>query len=295
MSTGNRRSSIRVALNNSNSKQHPSANAFFDDEAKEKGSDADSSDQSSEDTESSDDISDDDDNDDNTDNICNDDDDSHDSDFTEGSVQIEIDDTDANTSLPQKPLKNTLVAKTTTPVLLAPGKLHRRPAVYNIIRVFNIPLYPLYTRLPVYIYTRTYLYIYFNIYIRLFIYPYIEANEKGGRTRKAGRPPGAANKKSRTDKTTEQEEEKLPGDKSFNIVNSFSLTISRTGKDVPLSLLQIIHNFITAHCESGGVALEVGTRKFQLHIQGIFSAHWPITKPYLIQLNKSIKNLLPDK
>jgi len=87
---------------------------------------------------------------------------------------------------------------------------------------------------------------------------------------------------------------KGPGHPSFPI-NDFSLTITKTDDDVGRDAFESVAVFIRDHCLKGGVATEVGKRKFQFHLQGIMRMHWPVTLPYLAILQKCIRDLLPSK
>ena len=62
-------------------------------------------------------------------------------------------------------------------------------------------------------------------------------------------------------KVTEPEHEKQPGHETYPL-NNFSLTISKCKGDVPLALLELIHNWIVSHCDKGGVATDVRKRAF---------------------------------
>ena len=128
-------------------------------------------------------------------------------------------------------------------------------------------------------------------------------------------------KKSRlTKKVVNINDEKLPGDETFP-VNAFSLTISKCkGKsirislnchlsslmsamlfsscligDVPLPLLEVVYNWIVAHCVKGGIATEVGKRAFNFHLQGLLQLRYPKTKPYVTKLSKILKSLIPKQ
>lgn len=87
---------------------------------------------------------------------------------------------------------------------------------------------------------------------------------------------------------------KGPGHPSFPI-NDFSLTITKTNADVGRDAFESVAVFIKEHCVKGGVATEVGRRKFQFHLQGIMRMHWPVTLSYLAILQKCIRDLLPLK
>lgn len=87
---------------------------------------------------------------------------------------------------------------------------------------------------------------------------------------------------------------KGPGHPSFPI-NDFSLTITKSNGDVGRDAFESVALFIKEHCIKGGVATEVGKRKFQYHLQGILRLHWPVTLPYLSKLQKCIRDLLPLK
>lgn len=87
---------------------------------------------------------------------------------------------------------------------------------------------------------------------------------------------------------------KGPGHPSFPI-NDFSLTITKSNGDVGLDAFESVAVFIKDHCIKGGVATEVGKRKFQYHLQGIMRMHWPVTLPYQSLLQKFIRDLLPLK
>lgn len=89
-------------------------------------------------------------------------------------------------------------------------------------------------------------------------------------------------------------EEKLPGDLTFPETD-FSLTITKTGEDVSLELLDILYEFLLQYCVKGGVSFEVGARAFNLHIQGLFRIHYPKTKEFVKKLQSFIKKLLPQK
>ena len=78
---------------------------------------------------------------------------------------------------------------------------------------------------------------------------------------------------------------KDPGDVSYP-VSTWSLTITRTGEDVPIELMDIMEEFLKSFCIKGGIATEVGSRIHMLHIQGVFSLRYPTTAPFKAQLSK---------
>jgi hypothetical protein len=86
---------------------------------------------------------------------------------------------------------------------------------------------------------------------------------------------------------------KPPVDSSFPI-NDFSLTITRAVADIPLLYLEIIYEFYTKYTLKGGVSTEVGSRAFQLHLQGAFRMRYPTHKMYMNELTKMIRKLLPQ-
>lgn len=102
------------------------------------------------------------------------------------------------------------------------------------------------------------------------------------------KPPPPAKKA----KKNPAEPDKLPGDVTYPL-NSFSLTITKTGGDIAVELLDILDSFIRNHCTkgtinynalciafiysnvfalflSGGVATEVGKRVFSFSSAGSF-------------------------
>jgi hypothetical protein len=74
-----------------------------------------------------------------------------------------------------------------------------------------------------------------------------------------------------------------PGDLRLP-VNDFSLTISKTGGDVSLTICNHIQAFMNNYCLKGAVATEVGQRAFNLHLQGVIKIHYPKTP-------RDVKNL----
>lgn len=106
--------------------------------------------------------------------------------------------------------------------------------------------------------------------------------------------PAAAKKRGRPSGSTKpkQDPPKPPGHSSYPI-NDFSLTVTKTKDDVGLDALANMDKFIQDTCIKGGVSTEVGTRAFQLHLQGVFRMHWPSTAEYKLRLQKIIKALLP--
>ena len=106
-------------------------------------------------------------------------------------------------------------------------------------------------------------------------------------------PPAKKKKLNRLKRGTKEKiEGKDPGHETFPI-NNFSLTISKCKGDVPLTLLELVHNWIVSHCEKGGVATEVGKRAFNFHLQALLSIRYPRTKEYVAKLSKQLKSLLP--
>jgi hypothetical protein len=87
--------------------------------------------------------------------------------------------------------------------------------------------------------------------------------------------------------------EKLPGDPSYPI-NNFSLTVTKTGSDISLDCLEIVDAFIKEYCLKGLVSTEVGTKKFQLHLQATLRMHYPKTKDMVTKLSKMIRGQLPN-
>jgi hypothetical protein len=79
---------------------------------------------------------------------------------------------------------------------------------------------------------------------------------------------------------------KKPGDETLP-VNSFSLTISKIKDDVPIQLLQNLHeHFIQKYCLKGAIATETGVRIGNLHIQGILHLHCTVTGPTFTLMSK---------
>jgi len=91
-----------------------------------------------------------------------------------------------------------------------------------------------------------------------------------------------------------KEVEKPPGDPTYP-VNAFSLTITKSGKDISLDCLDIVDAFIKQYCLQGLVATEVGKKKFQLHLQAVIRLHYPKSKDFCVKLSKIIKIQLPNK
>ena len=110
-----------------------------------------------------------------------------------------------------------------------------------------------------------------------------------------GEPPTKKRRTNRVKKAgihKDPDQDKEPGHPTYPL-NNFSLTISKCKGDVPLTLLEVIHNWIVNHCEKGGVATEVGKRAFNFHLQALLSIKWPRTKQYVTKLSKHLKSLLP--
>ena len=100
-----------------------------------------------------------------------------------------------------------------------------------------------------------------------------------------GRPPkGSA--------TQKDSQVKLPGDPTYPL-NSFSLTISKAADDVDRQTLDTVHNYLSRVCTQSLVSFESGSKKHNLHIQGIFSMLFPRTPASIAQLRKILKALLP--
>ena len=87
---------------------------------------------------------------------------------------------------------------------------------------------------------------------------------------------------------------KLPGDLSFDL-NCYSITITKNGGDIATEYLDIMSEFLKCYCHRGAFSLEVGTRAFNLHIQGVIELRYPTTPTYAKQLAKFIKLQLPTK
>ena len=73
--------------------------------------------------------------------------------------------------------------------------------------------------------------------------------------------------------------EKLPGDITFP-VSSWSITITKAKDDVPLQVLDIMHQFLQQYCLKGAVSTEVGSRAHKYHVQGMMTLHYPTSPPF---------------
>lgn len=73
-------------------------------------------------------------------------------------------------------------------------------------------------------------------------------------------------------------------------MNEFSLTVSKTGGDVDLSLLDKVDDFIKEYAICGGVATEVGSRAHNLHLQGALSIRYPRDVNHVKKLVKYFKD-----
>ena len=78
-------------------------------------------------------------------------------------------------------------------------------------------------------------------------------------------------------------------------VNSFSLTISKIGGDVPTNLLDIVKSWMEANCMRGGISLESGARAHNLHVQGVLEMMYGKSKQHQKALVKIIRDLIPDR
>ncbi len=85
--------------------------------------------------------------------------------------------------------------------------------------------------------------------------------------------------------------ERLPGHSCYPM-NNFSLTVSKTKGDVDSSLLEATHQWIETHCVKGGVATEVGSRAYRLHLQGAFTIRYPKDKIHVDKLCKFYKDIV---
>lgn len=108
-------------------------------------------------------------------------------------------------------------------------------------------------------------------------------------TKKRGRPPIHPPKNSNSTSCTTIV--KPPGHHTFS-ANEFSLTITKTGGDVELYILEKVHDFIVKYALKGGVSTEVGHRVHNLHLQGMFIMRYPKDKKHLAELVKLIKELI---
>lgn len=77
--------------------------------------------------------------------------------------------------------------------------------------------------------------------------------------------------------------------------HNWSLTITKTGKDVSAGDLEVLHLFFKYHCIRGGVALEVGPRAHNLHFQGVFETLYPKAPLDVKALNTFVKKLFVHK
>ena len=86
---------------------------------------------------------------------------------------------------------------------------------------------------------------------------------------------------------------KLPGDVTFPL-NSFSLTVSRIGGDVERSCIDSLHTYLASVCTQSLLSFESGSKKHNLHIQGVFSILFPKSPQCVIQLKRILKTHLPS-
>lgn len=122
------------------------------------------------------------------------------------------------------------------------------------------------------------------------------AEASGSGTKKRGRPrihPLLPEDKqsSRKNRATSQHEDKPPGHPTLP-VNSFSLTITKTGGDVELYILDKLYDFLLEYTIKGGVSTEVGHKVHNLHFQGIFTIRFPKDRAHIATLVKMIKALI---
>lgn len=73
---------------------------------------------------------------------------------------------------------------------------------------------------------------------------------------------------------------KPPGHHTYPI-NDFSLTISKTGGDVELCVLEKVYEFLVKYALKGGVSTEVGNRAHNLHLQAMFQMRYPKDKAHV--------------
>lgn len=78
-------------------------------------------------------------------------------------------------------------------------------------------------------------------------------------------------------------------------VTEWSLTITKNKSDVALNTIDILAVFMEKYCLKGGISTEVGSRVFQLHLQGVLRLHWPKTEERIKELQKFIKAMLPER
>ena len=83
-----------------------------------------------------------------------------------------------------------------------------------------------------------------------------------------------------------------PGSERYPLTE-WSLTATRTGKDVHTSALDTIYSFYKAHCTKGGVSTEVRSRAHRFHLQGVFKSKFPTDDKAKKYLCSFIRNLLP--
>ena len=108
-----------------------------------------------------------------------------------------------------------------------------------------------------------------------------------------GRPPKDAAAPGTTNSTPTRDvpTTKPPGHHTFPI-NDFSLTITKTGGDIELYIMDKVHDFIVTYALKGGISTEVGHKVHNLHLQGMFSIRYPKDKKHLVELVKLIKALI---
>lgn len=118
-------------------------------------------------------------------------------------------------------------------------------------------------------------------------------------TNVASRSPPATARKSRgrprkpmdSSSATAPAKAKMPGDLTYP-VNDFSLTVAKTKADVPLVLLDVVHDFIVKYAIKGGVSTEVGHRAHNLHLQASFSMRFPKDRLRVKELTKLLRDEL---
>ena len=85
---------------------------------------------------------------------------------------------------------------------------------------------------------------------------------------------------------------KLPGDRTFPR-NCFSLTVSRLGVDVHANAIDLISNWLSTISLKYVIANEVGSKKFNLHLQGVVDMLLPGTVEMKKVFVKLLKQQLP--
>lgn len=81
------------------------------------------------------------------------------------------------------------------------------------------------------------------------------------------------------------------GDRTLPI-GWFSLTVTKSGDDLPLTVFEKYRTLLLSHFEAGAASLERGGRLNQLHIQSFALLHAPDGQTGITRLNRLIRNVL---